>query len=191
MQISHLEYQLNDSILTQRKLRFRVGPTDVQFAIDRAAEKILKDVEVPGFRIGKGPVHLVRKHHVKRVNAMAFDELKRAAIDQVIKQLPDKDHPFLPPEVEDSDKVKLVYGKHLEFSVKYMVDPAGISKRPEQPDFQQGSTIPGAQINPASTGPMGIPRGPQLPQAPDPAKDAQQPIEQTDQVIGSEAETDQ
>jgi len=166
MQISHLEYQLNDSILTQRKLRLRIGAADVRIAIDRAAEKIRKDVEVPGFRIGKGPAHLVRKHHSKRVNGMAFDELRKAAIDQVLKQLPDKDQPFLPPEVEDRDKVKIVYLKDLEFTVKYMVDPAGISKRPEQPGQEQGAVIPGSQVSHPGTGPMGIPSGPQLPSAP-------------------------
>lgn len=166
MQIAQLEFQLDDSILTQRTLKLRIGTQDVKLAVDRAAEKIRKDVEAPGFRLGKAPLALVRKHHKKRVHGDAFQELKQAAIEQVLKQLPDKDQPFLPPEVLERDKVKVWYGRSLEFVVKFMVDPAGLGKNPEQPEQQQGAVIPGSQVRHSATGPMGVPSGPQLPSAP-------------------------
>lgn len=166
MQIAQLEFQLDDSILTQRTLRLRIGTHDVKLAVDRAAGKLRKEVEVPGFRMGKAPLALVRKHHRRRVNGDAFQELKQAAIEQVLKQLPDKDQPFLPPEVLERDKVKVWYGRSLELAVKYMVDPAGLGKNPEQPAQQQGAVIPGSQVNHPAAGPMGVPSGPQLPSAP-------------------------
>ncbi|MBN2081234.1 trigger factor family protein, partial [bacterium] len=147
MQIAHLEYKLDNTILTQRTLHLRVGAQDVRLAIDQAARKIRGEVEVPGFRKGKAPLAQVRKHHRERVHDEAFRELRKAAQDQVMKQLPDQDKPFIPPEVVDRDKVKLSYGKQLEFALKYMVDPAGVGKNPEQPEFDQGSVRPGSQIS--------------------------------------------
>lgn len=168
MQIAHLEFKLDSSILTQRKLYFRIGPHDVSLALDQAARKIRDEVSAPGFRKGKAPVALIRKHHRKRVHGDAFNELRQAAQDQVFKQLEDRDKPFLPTEMIDREKLKLRYGRPLEFGIKYMVDPAGIGQRPEHPQPEQGAVIPGAQVNHSAVGPPGVPAGPQLPSAPTP-----------------------
>ena len=165
MQIAHLEYSLDDSILTQRTLHLRIGLADVRLAMDRVSAKLRKKVDVPGFRKGKAPLSQVRKAHRKRVHAEAFEDLKKAALEQVFKKLQDTDQPFLPPKVVEREKVKLHYSRLLQFSVKYMVDPAGISKRPEQPD-QAGAVIPGSQISHPALGPAGIPSGPRLPSTP-------------------------
>ena len=117
MQIAHLEYNLDDSILTQRVLKLRIGVADVRIAMDRTCAKMRRDVAVPGFRKGKAPLALIRKHHRKRVHDEAFEELKRAALDQVLKQLPDRDQPFLPPEVLERDKLRLHYNRPLQFAV--------------------------------------------------------------------------
>ena len=165
MQIAHLEFKLDNSILTQRRLYMRIGAQDVSLAMDQAARKIRDIVAVPGFRKGKAPLAHVRKHHRERVQAEAFNELKQAAQDQVFKQLEGTDKPFLPPEVVDRDKLKLRYGRRLEFAIKYMVDPAGIGQRPEHPQPEQGRVIPGTQVQHPAAGPMGVPDGPKLPSA--------------------------
>ena len=67
MQIAQLEFQLDNSILTQRKLRLRIGAQDVSIAINQAATKLKPDVAAPGYRKGKAPLALIRKHHAKRV----------------------------------------------------------------------------------------------------------------------------
>ena len=139
---------------------------DVRVVMDRIARKLREDEEVPGFRKGAAPLTKVLVHHKKRIALEAFDELKRAAIDQVLKQLPDASQPFLPPEVIERDKVKVRYNRPLEFAVKYMVDPSGIGKNPENPMPQQGQVIPGHQVMQNQPGAMGIPQSPNLPQAP-------------------------
>jgi hypothetical protein len=169
MQIAHLEFQLDSVILTQRTLRFRIGPQDVSLAMDQAARKIRDEVAVPGFRKGKAPIVQIRRHHRDRVAADAFSELRQAAQDQVFKQLDDGDKPFLPAEVLDRERLKLRYGRPLEFAIKYMVDPAGIGQRPEHPQPEQGAVIPGAQVRHPAVGPPGIPSGPVLPSTPSPA----------------------
>jgi len=167
MQIAHLEFKLDNSILTQRTLHLRIGAHDVSMAIDNAARKLREEVSVPGFRKGKAPLALIRKHHRERVQGNALSDLRQAAQDQVFKQLEDGDKPFLPPEVLDQEKLKLRYGRRFEFTIKYMVDPTGIGQRPEHPMPNQGAVIPGSQVSHTATGPIGIPAGPKLPEAPE------------------------
>ena len=166
MQIAHLEFQMDESILTQRTLKLRIGVGDVRVVMDRIARKLRENQDVPGFRKGSAPLTKVLVHHKKRIALEAFDDLKRAAIDQVLKQLPDASQPFLPPEVMEREKVKVLYNKPLEFAVKYMVDPSGIGKNPENPMPEQGQVMGGNQIMQNQPGAMGIPQAPNLPQAP-------------------------
>lgn len=166
MQIAQLEFQLDNSILTQRKLRLRIGAQDVIIAINQAATKLKPDVSAPGYRKGKAPLGLIRKHHAKRVKHDAFEELRKAAIEQVLKQLPKQDQPFLPPEVQDRNKVLVSYGKPLTFEVHYMIDPTGVGQNPEQPQQDQGGVMSGYQVDHPARGSMGIPGGPQMPQMP-------------------------
>ena len=168
MQIAQLEYQLDNAILTKRKLRLRIGAMDVVMAMDQVAGRLKPDVSVPGYRKGKAPLPLIRKHHAKRVKHEAFEELRKAAVEQVLKQLPKADQPFLPPEVLERDKVLVTYNKPLTFEVQYMIDPTGVGQNPEHPQPEQGAVLPGSQIQSHATGPMGIPQGPQAPGAPMP-----------------------
>ena len=144
MQLAELQHALEDAIPTQRVLRLRIGGSDVRVAMDRIASKLQAETAVPGFRKGKAPLVLIRKYHARRVEAEAFNELKRDALDQVFKLLDEKDKPFTPPEVLDETASKLRYGHPLEFAVKYLVDPAGLSRQPEQPQ-QQGAVVSGAR----------------------------------------------
>ena len=165
MQLAELEYALDNSIPTQRVLRLRIGASDIRQAMDKVASKLQEDEPAPGFRKGKAPLVLIRKHFAKRVGAEAFSELKRDALDQVFKLLDEKDKPFTPPEVLDEDNSKLRYGRPFEFAVKYLVDPAGLSRQPEQPQ-QQGAVVSGAQVQHPILQSMGIPSGPRLPAIP-------------------------
>lgn len=164
MQITQLEYALDDSILTQRVLHLRIGETDMRLAADAVARRLKQDAVVPGFRKGKAPLARVLTHLWDRISAETFDELKRAAIDQVLEKLDTKDKPFTPPEVLDRDKIVMKYGELLEFAMKYLVDPTSIGRNPEQPE--QGAVIPGSQTDHPINRPLGIPLGPQLPAAP-------------------------
>jgi hypothetical protein len=164
MQIAELQYQLDDSIPVQRILRLKVGATDVCIFMDRAASELRKEVVVPGFRKGKGPLWMVRKQYSKQVGARAFQEIKQASFDQALKLLRDEDQPFLPPENVDGEGSAITYGKPLEFAVRYLIDPSGISKSPEQPTTGFDPLRP-ADVGRSTPLPMGVPAGPTLPTA--------------------------
>ena len=174
MQLAQLQYRLDDAILSQRTLHIRVGEIDVCQAMDRAVSRIRRKVAVPGFRKGKAPAKVVRAHHSAYVENAAFEDLRQAALEQVVKKLEPKDRPFLPAEVVDRDKLRLEYGKPLEFSVQYLVDPSGMSASPEQPGQQFN---PLAQVHArASAGPaVGVPGAPRLPSVPTPPSAPAQP----------------
>jgi len=165
MQIAELEYALDDNIPTQRVLRLRVGASDVSLAIDRVAVKLQHELPAPGFRKGKAPLALIRKHYAKRLEAESFSELKHDALEQVFLLLPEQDKPFVPPEVIEQEKMKLRYDRPFEFAVKYFIDPAGLSRQPEQPQ-QKGAVAPGAKVQHSILQGMGIPAGPQMPVIP-------------------------
>jgi hypothetical protein len=166
MLIAQLEFALDDSIMTQRTLKLRLGGTDVALCLDRVAGKLRKTAVVPGFRKGKAPLALLRKHLHERVEAEAFQELKRAALDQVMQKLDNADKPFIPPEVLDEAKVKLKYGEELEFAVKYLIDPSGIGRNPQQPQFEPGAVMPGHAAMPQGPSMPGLVRGPMPPEIP-------------------------
>lgn len=162
MFIAQLEYALDDSILTQRILRLRIGAEDVALFCNQAAAKLQGKAVVPGFRRGKAPLKRVVSHLWTEVTARAFDELKSSALEQVFQKLDAKDKPLIPPEVLDRDKLSIKQGQQLEFAVKYLIDPSAISSQPEQPD-QQGAVVRGSEVNHPVTRGMGIPLGPELP----------------------------
>jgi Bacterial trigger factor protein (TF) len=160
MQIAQLEYQLDNSILTQRTLRLRIGETDVRVFCDQEAGKLQEKLSVPGFRRGRAPLILLRKFHWKRIEPRAFAELKRAALEQVFRLLDKADQPLTPPEVLDEAKIRVRYGRPLEFAIKYLVDPSGLTVNPQQP-AGVGVGPPPLQA-PCASRPLGVPAGPQL-----------------------------
>jgi hypothetical protein len=164
--IAQLEYSLDNSIMTQRTLRLRIGAADVALALDRVAGRLRRTAVVPGFRRGKAPLARVRVHLQERVAAEAFQELKRAALDQVLKQLDEADRPFIPPEVLAEDKLRVRYGEELEFALKYLIDPTGMAQHPQQPQAGQGAVMPGAQTPQFGLQMPGAARGPGLPTLP-------------------------
>lgn len=161
MIIAHLEYALDDSILTQRILRLRIGVEDVELACRREASELHPKAVVPGFRKGKAPLSRVLNHLWGEITQRAFDKLKSAALEQVFAKLDAKDKPLTPPEVLEREKIIIKQGEPLDFAVKYLIDPSAISSNPEQPE--QGAVMRGSQVkHPVAKG-MGIPLGPQLP----------------------------
>ncbi len=146
MLLAHLEYTLDNSIMTQRTLRLRIGSSDVELACDRIAAKLRKSQPVAGFRKGKAPLPVVRKECWTRIAAEAFAELKRDALDQVLHRLEPGDQPLIPPEEVDADKIRVNYGRQLEFAVRYLIDPSGITKNPAHPESGQGAVMPGATV---------------------------------------------
>jgi FKBP-type peptidyl-prolyl cis-trans isomerase (trigger factor) len=165
VQIAHLEFQLDDSVLTQRILRLRVGAEDVSRAMDRVAKKIQPEVSVPGFRKGKGPTHLIRKHFGGRISAEVIEELKRAALEQVLPQVKEEDKPFIPPDLLDRDNIRLRYGQPLEFAIRYLVDPSARDSQPEA-KHDEFDPLSGLHQQNSRSLPTGVPGGPRLPSAP-------------------------
>lgn len=165
MFIAQLEYTLDDSILTQRILRLRIGAEDVALFCDQAVAKLMDKAVVPGFRKGKAPLKRVKAHLREQLHARVFEELKSSALEQVFTNLDAKDKPLIPPEVLERDKVHIRDGEKLEFAVKYLIDPSAISCQPEQPE-QQGAVMRGSEVAHPVTRGMGIPLGPQLPVIP-------------------------
>jgi hypothetical protein len=181
VQVAHLEYQLDDSILTQRVVRLRVGAGDVCEFSDRVASKLLKKLDVPGFRRGKAPLAYLRWYHWQRIAGETFEELRRAAVQQVLERFEDKDKPFLPPQVlrDTEDGIvstdqsvgehpskRLKYGEDFEFAVKYLVDPSQIGRQPENPQMQVEPGAAHQLFAPHNGHHTGIPSGPILPSAP-------------------------
>ena len=165
MPIAELKYLLEDAIPTQRTLRLRIGPSDVRLACEHEAQLLKPKAVVPGFRKGRAPLQRILLHLWDEVSARALRELRRVAEEQVFAKLEQKDKPFTPPELLAPEKIVLKLHQPLEFSLKYLVDPALIGSSPEQPD-QQGAVVRGNEVQQPRAQPLGIPLGPRLPSIP-------------------------
>ncbi len=86
-------------------------------------------------------------------------------MEQVQGQLKDEDKPFIPPELVDRDKLRVIYGAPLEFALKYLVDPSGIGNRPEA-KHDEFDPLAAVHQQTQRRLPTGVPTGPQIPAAP-------------------------
>ncbi|MBX3132478.1 MAG: trigger factor [Gemmatimonadaceae bacterium] len=70
----------------ERRLQVAVPATRVAEARKTAANRVAKQVRIPGFRPGKAPAAMVRKQYAEAIDQEAVDALLREAFQQVLEQ---------------------------------------------------------------------------------------------------------
>ncbi len=68
----------------ERRLQVAVPPARVAEARNKAANRVAKQVRVPGFRPGKAPTAMIRKQYAQVIDQEAMEALLREAFEQVL-----------------------------------------------------------------------------------------------------------
>ena len=101
------------------KLSFVVSAEDFANAIKTAYTKNAKRINIPGFRRGKAPLHVIEMHYGPSVfYEDAFDELFPSVYSEALKE-----HNVEPVDRPELDLTQMEKGKDLIFSVEVFVRP--------------------------------------------------------------------
>ena len=68
----------------ERRLQVAVPPARVAEARSKAANRVAKQVRIPGFRPGKAPTAMIRKQYAAAIDQEAVEALLREAFDAVL-----------------------------------------------------------------------------------------------------------
>ena len=101
------------------KLNFVVSAEDFDKALATAYSKNVKRFNIPGFRRGKAPRHVIEMHYGPSVFFEdAFDEIFPVVYSEAIKE-----HSVEPVDRPELDVIQIEKGKDLIFSVEVFVRP--------------------------------------------------------------------
>jgi trigger factor len=104
----------------QTKITLQFDAADVDAAYDRVYAQLAKHGRIPGFRPGKAPRAIIRRHvGGKALRDSAFNELIREPLE---KALDDIDL-LVPPEIPGPDEVQLEEGQPLELVLTAVSGP--------------------------------------------------------------------
>lgn len=101
------------------KLSFTVSAEDFENAIVKAYRKSVSRINIPGFRRGKAPRHVIEMHYGKGVfYEDALDDLFAPMYEEAIRE-----HDIQPVDRPELDVEQMESGKELRFSVEVFVRP--------------------------------------------------------------------
>ncbi|MBZ0198469.1 MAG: trigger factor [Ignavibacteriaceae bacterium] len=113
-----MEVKINDLSASEKEMEVSLTFEEVKDDIKKEVLKQTKEIQMPGFRKGKVPLHLVKKMYG---DALDYEASEKAANAQFWKIIKEKDiNPIGQPTLTD---IKFVPGADLTFKVKYEVMP--------------------------------------------------------------------
>jgi trigger factor len=136
-----MQITIEDISPVEKRVEFEVPWPDVAAKLDKAYDKLRREVRLKGFRPGKVPRQVVEKLYKHSVEDDVAREVVELAITQAVQEK--QIAPIAPPTV---DKLELKHGEPLKFSARVEVrsqvtpkDYAGIrvSRRPAKVSDEQ------------------------------------------------------
>jgi trigger factor len=108
-----MQITIEDISPVEKRVDFEVPWADVAARLDKAYDKIRREVRLKGFRPGKVPRQVVEKLYRSRVE----DDVARESVETAIAQAVSEKQiaPIAPPTV---DKLELKHGEPLKFSAR-------------------------------------------------------------------------
>jgi trigger factor len=136
-----MQITIEDISPVEKRVDFEVPWPDVAAKLDKAYDKLRREVRLKGFRPGKVPRQVVEKLYKTRVEDDVARDVVSTAITQAVQEK--QIAPIAPPTI---DKLELKHGEALKFSARVEVrsqvtpkDYAGIrvSRRPAKVTEEQ------------------------------------------------------
>jgi len=104
--------EINDST---REVEFEFSKEDLQPHFDKAYKKAQPLIDMKGFRKGRVPISLIKKHFGKRIEAEALEEISNDAFQNFIKE--DKIEMIGTPKLSDIKEEDSGYTFKIEYEV--------------------------------------------------------------------------
>ena len=105
-------------------LQIEVPAEEAQTVYNKVEKQFAAKVSIPGFRPGKTPIALLRRHYGDRITLQATDELISQGYDSALVSENLKDRLVGSPKLtDDSASVKYEFGKPMAFNVDIEVMP--------------------------------------------------------------------
>jgi trigger factor len=136
-----MQITIEDISPVEKRVDFEVPWPDVAAKLDKAYDKLRREVRLKGFRPGKVPRQVVEKLYKNQVEDDVARDVVSAAITQAVQEK--QIAPIAPPTI---DKLELKHGEALKFSARVEIrsqvtpkDYAGIrvSRRPAKVTEEQ------------------------------------------------------
>lgn len=113
-----IQVQLEDLSSVKKRLRVEIPAENASREFDRVAEEYRDHARLPGFRPGKAPVGLVKRHYIKDIRDQVVRSLLPKAYEQALQEVALK--PLTEPDVEPVDFKE---GTPLTFVAEFEVRP--------------------------------------------------------------------
>ena len=136
-----MQITIEDISPVEKRVDFEVPWPEVAGKLDKAYEKLRREVRLKGFRPGKVPRQVVEKLYKTRVESDVARDVVELAISQAVEEK--QIAPIAPPTI---DKLELKMGEPLKFSARVEIrsqvppkDYSGVrvSRRPAKVDDQE------------------------------------------------------
>ncbi len=113
-----MEYKINDLSVSEKEIEVTYSYDEIKAHFESEVKKQTKNIQLPGFRKGKAPVHLLKKMYGESLEHEASETI---AADQFREISKEKHlHPIGSPVILD---IKFKPGEEFYFKVKYEVVP--------------------------------------------------------------------
>jgi len=111
------------------KLNIEIPQAKVAELYDAVEREFVRQAQVPGFRHGKAPRSLLRRHYGPRINDTVMDRLLRWGTGEALRQ--ENLEPETVPRIENEDNLQVRPDAGLVYTVSFDVAPAF-----ELPDYK-------------------------------------------------------
>ncbi len=113
-----MEYKINDLSISEKELEVTYPYDEIKTNIENEVKKQTKNIQLPGFRKGKAPVHLLKKMYG---DSLEFEASETVAADRFREISKEQHlHPIGSPVILD---IKYKPGENFYFKIKYEVMP--------------------------------------------------------------------
>src|SRR5688500_15656511 len=108
-----MQITIEDISPVEKRVDFEVPWGDVAPRLERAYDKLRKEVHLKGFRPGKAPRSVLEKLYKDQVEGDVAREIVESSLGQAIQER--QIQPVAPPNI---DKLELAAGQPLKFSAR-------------------------------------------------------------------------
>ncbi|MBH69383.1 MAG: trigger factor [Rhodospirillaceae bacterium] len=113
-----MKSELNATDTIRRNISIEIPSIEVDKTIERVTKKKSRSTQLPGFRPGKAPAHLIQQRMLDTILREVAEELVPSAVEQALKE-----HAVVPVDRPNITDLNIAKGQSLKFVANFEVLP--------------------------------------------------------------------